>query len=82
METDAWKMKLWRPTAGRGKGLWAIVQWQGRSSGLVVQETCLEKVCGAERGNDEGGPEELSCTSPCMLGEGIHLAIDGNRPEV
>lgn len=41
--TDAWKMKLWRPTAGRGKGLWAIGQWPRKCSGLVVQKTCLEK---------------------------------------
>lgn len=42
----------------------------------------LEKVRGTERGNKLGGPEELTCWSSCMLGEGIHLAIDGNRPEV
>lgn len=42
----------------------------------------LEKVCGAERGNKLGGSEELTFWSSCTLGERIHLAINGNRPEV
>lgn len=52
-------------------------QWAGGTEDLS-----REKVCGADRGNKVGGPEELTCTSFCTLEEGIHLAFDGNRPEV